>query len=241
MTIHRFFVSPGKIKSNKIFFDQEAAKQITKVLRLKVGEKVIALDNTGFEYLVRLEEMISGQLFGTILKKTKNNSESKKQVTLYQALTTKDKFELILQKCTEIGVSKIVPVETKRSLLKVKDLSPKKLERFEKIIQEAAEQSERGLLPKLGKPLKFAEAIINLGTKGETLCAWEDEKKNNLNSVLKKADDTKNISIFIGPEGGFEKEEIIFARKHDVLTITLGPRILRTETAAIVLAAKLLL
>lgn len=240
MTTHRFFIDPKAVKSDKVFLHKEAAKQITKVLRLKMGDKIVVLDNSGFEYLVRLDEIISGQVIGSIIKKKKNTTEPKIFITLYQALTTRDKFELILQKCTEIGVSKFVPVETKRSLLKVKDIKEDRLERFQKIITEAAEQSERGKVPQIVKPIKIEEAFLKLDPKDLVLCAWEDERKNSLSDVLKKGEKAKDISIFIGPEGGFDNSEIIFAKKNDVLTVSLGPRILRTETAAIVFSSLVL-
>ena len=240
MTIHRFFVSSGQIKNNKVFFAGDSAKQITKVLRLKIGDKVIVLDNSGFEFLVKLQTEISGQVIGNIIKRTKNHAEPKTVITLYQALTSREKIETILQKCTEIGVSKFVPVETKRSLLKVKDIKTDRLERFKKIIQEAAEQSERGLIPEISKPVKFEEAIIKLGTQGLALCAWEEEKQNKLSDILAQDSKAKKVSIFIGPEGGFEKNEIIFAKKHRVVTIGLGPRILRTETASPLLVGLIL-
>ncbi len=239
MTIHRFFIDPKSIKAEKVFLHNDMAKQIIKVLRLKKGDKIVVLDNSGSEFLVRLDEIISGQVIGTIIKKKKNNAEPKTFITLYQALTPRDKFELILQKCTEIGVSRFIPIETKRSLLKVKDIKGDRLERFQKIITEAAEQCERALLPMINKPLKFEEAVIKLNPKELVLCAWEDEKKNSVDGILNN--EGKRISIFIGPEGGFDSSEIIFAKKHDVITVSLGPRILRTETAAIALSSLILL
>lgn len=240
MTIHRFFVDSITYKGKKIFFHGEIAKQITKVLRLKEGMSVIALDNKGYEYLVRLDTFISGQIAGTILKKSKNTAEPEIFVTLYQALTSKDKFELILQKCSEIGVSKFVPVETRRSLLKIKDIKKDRLERFQKIIQEAAEQCERGKIPQIVPAVKFEDAL-DLAGKDYSIIAWEDEKKNSIKEVLKNIPKDKSVSIFIGPEGGFEEKEINLAKKAGVIPISLGPRILRTETAAIALSSLILL
>lgn len=240
MTIHRFFVDSITSKGRNIFFHGDTAKQITKVLRLKEGDQVVALDNKGYEYLVRLNLFISGQVTGTILKKQKNIAEPKTFVTLYQALSSRDKFELILQKCTEIGISKFVPVETKRSLLKIKDIKKDRLERFQKIIIEASEQCERGFIPQILPAIKLEEAL-DLIEKDYAIIAWEDEKKNSIKEVLKNLPKEKNISIFIGPEGGFEESEIKLAKKMGVLPISLGSRILRTETAAIALSALLLL
>lgn len=240
MTIHRFFVDSITSKGKNIFFHGDTAKQITKVLRLKEGDRVMTLDNKGYEYLVRLNMFISGQVTGTILKKQKNLAEPEVFVTLYQALTSRDKFELILQKCTEIGISKFVPVETKRSLLKVKDIKKDRLERFQKIIQEASEQTERGRIPQILEAVKFEDAL-DLVENDYSIIAWEDEKKNPIKDVLKNIPMRKNISIFIGPEGGFEETEIKLAKKMGVLPVSLGPRILRTETAAIAFSSLALL
>lgn len=239
MTIHRFFAEPGSIKAEKVFLPKDAAKQIIKVLRLKRGDKITVLDNNGFEYLVRLDEITPGQVTGVVIGRKKNNSEPKTFIILYQALTKREKFETILQKCTEIGVSQFVPVETKRSLLKLGDIKKDRLERFQKIVHEAAEQSERGLVPFIGKPLNFEEAI-KLASQGLTLCAWEEERKNNLADMLNRNKKGQKISIFIGPEGGFDTEEIIFAKEHDVITVSLGSRILRTETAGPLLSGLIL-
>lgn len=240
MTLHRFFVSPEAIKSARVFFNAETSKQITKVLRLKRGNRVVVLDGSGKEYLVDIEQLISDAVSGKVISQSNNKSEPKTIVTLYQALTPRDKFETVLQKGTEVGISRFVPVETKRSLLKSIDLKPEKMDRFLRIIQESAEQSERGVIPSLGMALKFEEAIKIALDKGAVILAWEYEKKNTLTTVSVDLINSKEIGIFIGPEGGFEEQEIRFAIELGATAVTLGPRVLRTETAGPLMAALIL-
>lgn len=240
MTLHRFFVQHDSIKFEKVYFNSETSKQITKVLRLRKGDRVIVLDGTGLEYEIELEQMISDAVVGKIIHKSTNSAEPNIFVTLYQALTPRDKFELVLQKATEVGVSKFVPIETKRSLVKVGDLKLEKFERYQRIIQEASEQSERGVIPLIEQPMKFEDAINQAVKEDLTLIAWEGEQENSLKSELNKIENVTKVSIFIGPEGGFEEGEIEYGKSKGAKTVSLGPRILRTETAGIVLTANIL-
>lgn len=218
----------------------EISKQITKVLRLKKGDQIVVLDGTGNEFEVELDQMISSEVSGKIIREKLNHAEPKVFITLYQSLTPKDKFETVLQKGTEVGISEFVPVETKRSLVKASDIKPEKFERFQRIIQEASEQSERGIVPKLQPAIKFEEAIMQALEKGLVIIAWEEEDTNNLKSIVESLTNINHVSIFVGPEGGFENAEIEFAKEKGAKTVSLGLRILRTETAGIVLAANIL-
>lgn len=236
MTLHRFFVNPSLIKAGEVFLPKDISTQIKKVLRLQQGDKFIVLDNTGNEYLIELVSDISGK----IISQLSNNNEPNAKITLYQALTARDKFESILQKGTEIGISRFVPIATKRSLLKVKDIKQDRIERFRKIIKEAAEQSERSMLPELHQPMTFELAINEAISNGYVLIAWENEIEEKISEKLKNLPPQSSISIFIGPEGGFERSEIEFAISKKVMSVSLGPRVLRTETAGLVLAALIL-
>lgn len=241
MTIHRFFVPPSSIKNDEIIFPQEIAKQITKVLRLQKGDNVIVLDGKQKEYKVMLTQLTNSQVLGKIISSNFNNSEPIISITLYQALIPREVFELVLQKGVEIGVSSFVPLQTKRTLIKKNDVKEEKIKRWERILQEAAEQSERGLIPVLKKAETFEEGIINALKEGPVFLAWEREEEKTLENILKElSQDLKNISIFIGPEGGFTDEEVEFARKQGAYSVTLGPRVLRSETAGLVMASILL-
>ena len=170
------------------------------------------------------------------------------QITLYQSLLSREKSEWVLQKCTEVGVVRFVPVVTSRSVVRDCDsIGPNKLARWRRIITEAAEQSRRGRLPRLEPPLTFAEACQQAEASGGlSLLAWEEEPATGLKAVLQASFEPpapnaqypiSNIQILIGPEGGFTPEEVKLARTHGVLPITLGRRILRAETAGLVAAA----
>lgn len=239
MTIHRFYVETVH-GNNRIVLPKEQSQQITKVLRLKTGDTIVVFDGKGMEYTVQLDVMLSHAVGGSVIKKQQNTAEPTTFITLYQALTPRDKFETILQKCTEIGISSFVPVETKRSLLKLKDVRAEKLQRWQRIVQEASEQSERGRVPVMNKPLLFEDALKLACADGVVLIAWEDEQAQTLQTICASISSDTPIALFIGPEGGFEEKEITQARTQGAFTMSLGPRILRTETAAIVASSLIL-
>ncbi len=236
MTIHRFFVPSSSIVGEKVALSKETSHQIIKVLRLEPKDEIIILDNTGLEYQVKIDQTNSGVVEGTILETRENEAEPSLKISLYQALLPREKFEFVLQKGTEVGVNQFIPVQTVHSLPS-KDLSANKLERWQAITKEAAEQSQRGIIPKVEAALNFKEAINQATQNGAVLIAWEKED-HNLPQIL----NTKyNIpSVFVGPEGGFTEEEIEYAKSKGAETIGLGKRILRSETAGITIPALLI-
>jgi 16S rRNA (uracil1498-N3)-methyltransferase len=208
------------------------------VLRVRAGEKVVALDNLGNEFLVEIGS-IQQVIEGKILNKKKNDTEPTIQLTLFFALAQREKVEWILQKGTEIGVSRFVPLITDRSLVRVANSSGSKMERWKTIIKEAAEQSGRGIIPELGAPLNFSRGLelgklLDLG-----LIAWEQEKDKGLQEILNHGE-FQRIGLLIGPEGGFSEEEQHQAIAQGWKSISLGRRILRMETAALVASAHII-
>ncbi len=238
MTIHRFFIS-GFEKVESLILPQEIAWQISKVLRLQTGENIIISNNQGKDFSYILETIQKNVVIAKYISVTENKSEPQSYITLFQALIPREKFEDVLQKCTEIGISQFVPIQTARSIVHTKDVNDQKIERWQKIIQEAAEQSERAKMPTVSSPITFEKALEEATKRSEVFIAWEEEESNFPSEVLQKIN-SKNISVFIGPEGGFTQEEIDYAKKRGAKTISLGPRILRSETAGIVLASLLL-
>jgi 16S rRNA (uracil1498-N3)-methyltransferase len=236
MTTHRFFLSPNSFDDKTVIFPPDISLQISKVLRLRIDDTVVVLDGTLDEYEVRLTSVDRNNVKGEVIAVNKNDSEPSREVVLYQALLPKDKFELVLQKGTEVGVSAFVPLETKRSVVQ-SDYVVNKKERWQKIIQEASEQSERGLVPPLEDPLKFAQALDEAIQKGVVVLAWEREGGVDFNNVLQQLQEATPVSIFIGPEGGFEEGEVALAKEKGVLLVNFGKRILRSETAGIVIPA----
>lgn len=216
----------------------EQARQICYVLRMGAGDEIVALDNLGWEYGVRLTAVSAQQVSGDILEKRETASEPAGHITLYQSLMKRDKFEWVLQKGTEVGVSRFVPLVTQRSLVQDIDIKPSKMARWQKIITEAAEQARRGRIPELMLPMRWSEALAGLDAD-VALIPWEEVREPDLRQVLAGVRPSR-LALFVGPEGGFAQEEVAAAVAHNVQPITLGPRILRAETAAIVTAALIL-
>ncbi len=228
----RFFL-PYKITDpqNIVITDKEIVNKLNKVLRKKTGDIFIIFDNQANEYRVVIKEINSKKIQCSSLGKTSVNRELDKQIILYQTLVKKDKFEWILQKATEIGVKKIVPLNSENCV--VKELNQNKLRRYEKILNEATMQSGGKITPVLDNHLDFEQALNFLNKKDLNLIAHEQEKENKLINILQK-EQADTINLFIGPEGGFSPLEINLAKKYSLKTFSLGKRILRSETAAIV-------
>ncbi len=267
--MHRFFITPAQRRGQIVRFDDVQAHQMRRVLRLRPGDRVLALDGQGLQYEVALEEVSNSRVTGLVAAQTAATGEPRVRLTLFQSLLQRDKFEWVLQKGTEIGVAAFVPVITRRSLVRdADDVGENKLERWRRIIKEAAEQSGRVALPTMGAAVPLAVALAGLpspqpspegrGGSGSlplrgrvrerglvapatrALLAWEGEPERTLRQALGETNGLTDVALFIGPEGGFEAAEIEAAANQGVATFTLGRRILRTETAAVVGAALLL-
>ncbi len=240
-SLHRFFVSPEQVKGTEVTLGQPQAHQIRNVLRMHPGERILVLDNSGWEYVVELTAVDRDEVKGEVLEKRLNFAEPSTRITLYQALLKGEHFEFVLQKGTEIGVVSFVPLISERCIIGDADYVEKKRERWERIITEAAEQSGRGVLPKLEEPVLFAKACRDLKLRGGfAIMPWEGEKKRSLKEALVREKKPFSVSIFIGPEGGFSEREVEMAHRYGIITVSLGPRILRSETAGLVAAALVL-
>lgn len=239
--MNRFFVSKSDFRGDEVVLTGRQAHQIRNVLRMAPGERIIALDNTGLEYEVVLTDASKKQVAGRIESRCAGAAEPRIRLTLYQSLLAREKFELVLQKCTEIGVSQFVPVITQRSIVRrLEAAASKKLDRWRVIITEAAEQSHRARIPDLIAPVHFEEALSQLSGFDCCLITSPHEKQTSLQKALRSGKDLRNIALLIGPEGGFTDGEIVLAVEAGAKPVGLGPRILRTETAAIVAAALVL-
>ena len=235
--MHRFFVDPTQLTTTTVTLSADQARQISSVLRMKAGEKIMVLDNQGWLYEVVLTSVQRKQAAGKIVGKTAVSTEPKTQLTLFQSILKRDKFELVLQKGTEVGVSRFVPVITERS--QAQSVKDNKYDRWQRILTEAAEQSERGKVPKLETAVSFTNALQLAQTCDLALLAGAREKEGHLKPALLplKQNPSPTIALFIGPEGGFSSAELDLAFANNITPITLGSRILRTETAAIVAAS----
>lgn len=231
----RFFINSKDIFDDNINVTGEDYNHIKKVLRLKCGEIITLSDGEGLEYVAEIVEFGDGFVHTKVIESFKNTTEPPVKVTLYQGLPKSDKMDFIIQKSVELGISKIVPVLTERTVVRLdseKD-ALKKCERWNRISLEAAKQCNRGIIPKIEIPISFKEAIKQTEDKALSLIPYEKEAKNSLKRVLERVDSISDISVFIGPEGGFTEQEIEEAVSSGLSSVTLGPRILRTETAGI--------
>lgn len=240
MTIHRFFVTPIQFTGDAITLLGDTAWQISKVLRLMAGDIICIFDGSGKEYRIMLERVDKKEVTGHKVFEFVNNTEPTVHLTLYHGLLPRDTFEHVLQKGTEVGVSAFVPVEAERSIVRIKDIKEEKLTRWKKIVQEAAEQSERGNVPTVSAPVTFQDAITHALNQGSVLIAWENEEAQFLSQVIGNLSKDTPISLFVGPEGGFSQDEMEFAKEKGAITVSLGPRILKSETAGPVFAALVL-
>jgi 16S rRNA (uracil1498-N3)-methyltransferase len=232
----RFFVDKKNInlENNTCIIEGEDVKHISKVLRCRIGEELEVCDNNNNEYICEITNIDKNQVELNILEKVDIQRESDLKIKVYQGLPKGPKMEMILQKLTEVGVDEIILVQTKRTVVKVDDKKEdKKLERWERIIYEAAKQSKRGKIPSLRGVLTFKEALADMKENDFNIAPYENEKTKSIKQAIKGVN-INNIGIFVGPEGGFEETEIEAIEEIGGQSVSLGPRILRTETASLV-------
>lgn len=232
----RFFVKKDNInlQDNTCFIEGEDVKHISKVLRYKVGQELEICDNDNNEYICEISNIDKDMVNLNIIEKVNIKRESDLKIKLYQGLPKGPKMEMILQKLTEVGVDEIILVQTKRSVSKVDDKKEdKKIERWERIIYEASKQSKRGKIPKLKGILSFNEALEDMKSNDFNIVPYENERTRSIKQTIKGLD-INNMGIFVGPEGGFDEKEIEEIERINGYSVSLGPRILRTETASVV-------
>lgn len=226
----RFFVSPDKVSDGKIVIDTDDVGHIMRVLRMKMGDILTVCDTCGNDYEAKIFAAEDGKIVCDILSSTQSATEPYTCVTLFQALPKAQKMEYIIQKTTELGISRIVPVKMSRCVVKWGKGDEKKIARWQKIAEAAAKQSGRGIIPELVEPVSFDEALRQLLENEIFFAPYECEEKTKIKQVLsgKKA---KTAGFIIGSEGGFDLSEIEKIKSAGIQTVTLGKRILRTETA----------
>ncbi|MBU3203010.1 16S rRNA (uracil(1498)-N(3))-methyltransferase [Clostridium algidicarnis] len=230
--MHKFFLKPEDISLEEASIRGEDVKHIYKVLRLEIGEKIIINNENGCEYLGVISSIDKTLVKVKILEKLDINNESPVEIYLFQGLPKATKMDLIVQKNTELGIKEITPVLTSRVDVKLKG-EFKKIDRLQRIALEASKQSKRTLIPKIREPISLTEVIDSLPRFDLVIVPYEDETEVTIKQMVISLDKSniKTVAIIIGPEGGFEREEIEMLKKVGAKIITLGPRILRTETA----------
>lgn len=232
--MHRFFLTETSIVLDAAVDLAPIAHQLRNVLRLQPGDQIHLLDNKGSSFLAEIEALDRGQAVGRVLAREAATGEPPAEVVLYQCALKADKFEWVLQKATEIGVTRFVPVISSRTIVRPAEKIRNKYARWQAIIREAAEQSGRGRLPELADPLNWEEAVGQ--ATGLRLLPWEaTSPEQGIDTAIPSA--PAPISLIIGPEGGISEDEAAFAFAAGWRAVSLGPRVLRAETAALVAAA----
>lgn len=231
--MRNFYVSPEHISPEAIFISGEERHHIVNVLRLKPNAQIKIRDGQGNEYIASIRSCQRENVIADI-RHHRKIPPKKLKVALFCGLPKFDKLELVIQKTTEIGLDTIIPVLCQRSIPHPKlSVLQKRLIRWQRIANEAAKQSGRSYFPEVKGLMEFRECFVDFNYD-VSLILWEGEKRVGLKSVLKEHRQAKNISLFIGPEGGFSSEEIEMAKSAGAIPVTLGSSILRAETAAIV-------
>ncbi|MCL2874035.1 MAG: 16S rRNA (uracil(1498)-N(3))-methyltransferase [Defluviitaleaceae bacterium] len=213
-----------------INFSRDNANHLT-VLRHSKGDIITVCDGAGIDYECEIQLISKNDAVVSILRRKKCESEPDFKITLFQALPKSDKMELIIQKSIELGVHKIIPVVTHNTVVRIKNNVNTKIQRYMKISETAAKQCNRGIIPNISSPVEFDTAIHMLAKKEASFVAYENAKLDSgINLMNIEADE---IGIFIGPEGGFTAEEVEKCVLSKIKPVSLGKRILRTETAGI--------
>ena len=240
--MRKFFVSSNQINSNVIHILGEDVNHIKNVLRLISGENIkICNKDSSENYICEILEINKEYVNCKILEKAESTAEGNVELTIYQGLPKADKMEIIIQKCTELGAFKFVPVEFSRSIVKLdKNSSIKKIDRWQKISEMAAKQSKRDIIPKIENVININQLSEEIKLYDLVLLAFENEDRNSFKNELLKIKNTEDkikIAVIIGPEGGIEEREVEILKSAGAKVITLGKRILRTETAALSMAS----
>jgi 16S rRNA (uracil1498-N3)-methyltransferase len=232
--LHRFFVDAGAVDGARASLEGDRARQIADVLRLGAGDRVILVSD-GDEVEVRLDTVGRSRVDATVLGRRRCAAEPAVRLTLALPLLRGDRSEEVIEAVTQLGVSRIVPFTSERSV--ARELSDVKRARWERIARESAETARRGRVPEIGALVPWVELFEGLDPP--ILVAWEEEKERPLRMAVPER--PSGVSVVVGPEGGLSSEEVGFARARSAKTVSLGARNLRSETAAIAAVAQILL
>lgn len=240
--MYQFFVEDTQVGGDSVTIEGSDVNHIRNVLRMKCGEKVRISTGSGRNYFCEIAEITEQTVRADILEEAVEGTELPNKIYLFQGLPKSDKMELIIQKAVELGVYEIIPVEMKNCVVKLDEKKAKgKVARWQEIAKSAAKQSKRSLIPRIRMPLSYKQAVEQSKELDVTLVPYENERgmaatKEAVEAIVPG----QSIGIFIGPEGGFHETEIALARETQMQLISLGKRILRTETAGLATLAILM-
>lgn len=234
--MRRFYFDKNEMYGDMIRITGNDVNHIKNVLRMQTGERVVANDKEVNDYYCVIEDIDSEQVLLRIESFRKCSAELKTKLYLFQALPKQDKMEFIVQKAVELGAHEVIPVASSRCVVKLDDKKRqgKKLARWQTIAESAAKQSARGIIPKVNSIMSFKQAIDYAEKLERSIIPYEHAKgMDKSRQYMDEAAECESVGIFIGPEGGFEESEIQYACEHGIKPVSLGNRILRTETAGL--------
>lgn len=233
--MNQFFVEESQIQGSEIVIEGTDVNHIKNVLRMKPGEEIMVSNGTDKHYICSILTISGEQVVAKIVDIDTNSTELPVKIYLFQGLPKADKMELIIQKSVELGVSEIIPVAMKRCVVKLDGKKEKsKLTRWQGIAESAAKQSKRMVIPNISGVMNFKEAVAYAKTLDYNIIPYEFANgMEKSKQIVKEIGQYKSVGIFIGPEGGFDEAEIAYAKENNMQIISLGKRILRTETAGL--------
>ncbi len=241
--MYQFFIEPSQLQNGQVVLTGPDVNHIKNVLRMHAGEKIAAINKAdGREYLCEIEEVKDDSIFCTVLSEEEAGTELSAKIYLFQGLPKGDKMEFIIQKAVELGCFEVIPVACKRCVVKLEEKKKEsKRTRWQSISEAAAKQSKRRIIPEVHEVMSFSEALSYAGRMDLKCIPYEEasrmaETKKLISSVAAG----QEVAVFIGPEGGFEESEIEEAKNAGVIPVTLGRRILRTETAGLTILSWLM-
>lgn len=233
--MHHFFVTPGQVREDKIYIEGSDVNHIKNVLRMKIGEELQVSDGNNKQYLCEILAMDAEEVCVSVKEELERDTELPSKIYLFQGLPKGDKMELIVQKAVELGVYEVIPVATKRAVVKLDEKkATKKTERWNGIAESGAKQSGRNVIPKVTQVMSYKEAMQYAKKLDVVLIPYElAEGMEETRRIVEGIEPGQSVGVFIGPEGGFEAEEVAYALEQGAMAVTLGKRILRTETAGL--------
>lgn len=233
--MQHFFVTPAQVQEGQIYIEGSDVNHMKNVLRMRIGEELMVSDGDNLKYRCAVEAYGEDTVLLRILEKMQADTELASMICLFQGLPKQDKMELIVQKAVELGAAQVIPVSTRRSVVKLDaKKAAKKTERWQEIARSAAKQAGRGYIPQVMPVMSYRDALEYAKELDVLLIPYELERgMDETKSVIEAIRPGQSVAVFIGPEGGFEREEVEQALEHGAKVITLGRRILRTETAGL--------
>ncbi len=233
--MQHFFVMPSQVRGGQIYIEGSDVNHIKNVLRMRRGEELMISDGNNLKYRCAVEGYEGDEAVLQILERMRVDTELSSRLYLFQGLPKQDKMEWIVQKAVELGVYQVIPVVTRRSVVKLDEKkAAKKTERWQQIAESAAKQAGRGFIPKVASVMTYKEALEYAKGLDVILIPYELERgMKETRKIIDSVKSGQSVAVFIGPEGGFEREEVKMALEVRAKPVTLGRRILRTETAAL--------